>query len=118
MVKIIAAAFLLGIFIFVLDLVRREKLIFKYALSWMFFCVLGILLTIFDQALFKIAYFFGFELPSNFIFFAFMSVFVLITLLMTVFLCQQDKRNDVIAQKIAMLTQEIDQLKQKDQQKS
>lgn len=55
----------------------------------------------------------GFELPSNFIFFALFCVFVFLSLLLTVFLCQQNSRNDVMAQKIALLEFELKELKKK-----
>ena len=113
MVKTLAILFLSGILLFVIDLVRREKLTFKYAMAWLFVCVFGILAVIFDQFLWKIAHFLGFQLVSNFIFVGLLSVFVLLTLLMTVFLCQENNRNDQMAQKIAMLAQEVEQLKQK-----
>jgi hypothetical protein len=38
---------------------------------------------------------------------------VFLSLVLTVFLCQQNSRNDIMAQKIALLEFEIKQLKQK-----
>jgi hypothetical protein len=40
-------------------------------------------------------------------------VFVFLSLLLTVFLCQQNSRNDVMAQKIALLEFELNELKKK-----
>lgn len=111
--KILTVIFAVGILLFVLDLVRREKLTFKYAAGWLFVSVLAILGSIFDQYLFQIAHFFGFELASNFIFFVLLMVFVLLSLLMTIFLCQQNSRNDKMAQKIGILEFEINELKKK-----
>jgi len=100
-------------FAIVIELIRREKINFKYAFGWMIVSVLAIILTVFDTLLFQTADFFGFELASNFIFFTLLSVFVFLSLLMTVFLCQQNERNDKMAQKIGMLDLEVEQLKQK-----
>jgi len=72
---------------------------------------MAIFFTVFDSFLFKIAYFFGFALPSNFIFFSLLSIFVFLSLLMTLFLCQQNRRNDIMAQKMAILEFEIEELK-------
>ena len=69
--------------------------------------------AVFYKFLFKLASILGFELPSNFIFFTLFCVFVFLSLVMTVFLCQQNNRNDTMAQKIALLEFEIKQLKQK-----
>jgi hypothetical protein len=100
-------------FLFVIDLVRRHKLTFKYALAWLVVALIGVFFSIFHKLLFRIADFLGFELPSNFIFFTLFCVFVFLSLVLTVFLCQQNNRNDTMAQKIALLEFEIKQLKQK-----
>lgn len=103
----------LVIFFVVIDLVRRHRLTFKYAIGWLLISVTAIFLAIFDHLLFALAHFLGFELPSNFIFFAVLSMFVFLSLLLTVFLCQQNERNDVMAQKIAILEFELKELKKK-----
>ena len=112
-IHMVAAGISIVIFLFVLDLVRRHKLTFKYALGWLFISAAGIFCVVFDQLLFACAAFLGFELPSNFIFFALFCVFVFLSLLLTVFLCQQNNRNDAMAQKIAILEFELKELKEK-----
>lgn len=95
----------------VIELIRKEKLTFKYALGWLIVSIAAILATVFDHGLFQMARFFGFQLPSNFIFFSLLSIFVFLSLVMTIFLCQQNSRNDAMAQKIALLEFEIKELK-------
>jgi len=112
-IKILAFGLSLAILFFVMELVRREKLTFKYAFIWLFVSGLGVIFSLFSHWLFALSRFFGFELPSNFIFFALFSIFVFVTLLLTVFLCQQNRRNDRMAQKIGMLETELRQLKEK-----
>lgn len=97
----------------VIELVRREKLTFKYAFGWIVIAVLALLFTVFDNVLFNIAAKIGFELRSDFILFVFLSAFVILSLLMTLFLCQQNNHNDKIAQKLGILEFEIKQLKEK-----
>ncbi|VAX34892.1 hypothetical protein MNBD_UNCLBAC01-1531 [hydrothermal vent metagenome] len=111
--KILAISIALFILIFIIELVRRERLTFKYAFGWIFVSVLALFFSCFDGVLFGLASFLGFALPSNFIFFALLSVFVFLSLLMTIFLCQQNSRNDIMAQKISMLQFEVEQLKGK-----
>ena len=101
------------ILLLVVELIRKERLTFKYALAWITVSAVAIFLTVFDRLLFRLADFFGFELPSNFIFFSLLTVFVFLSLLITYMLGEQNSRNDTIAQKIAMLEFEIDELKKK-----
>ena len=97
----------------VIELVRREKLTFKYAAGWMILSCAAIFFAIFDDLLFRAAHWLGFELTSNFIFFMLLCFFVFLSLLLTTFLCEQDIRNDTIAQKIGILEMELSQLKEK-----
>ena len=112
-IQVVAVAVSVTIFLFVVDLVRRHKLTFKYAVGWLFVSASAIFFAIFDKLLFRCAALLGFELPSNFIFFALFCVFILLSLLLTVFLCQQNSRNDAMAQKIALLEFEINALKKR-----
>ena len=117
--KYVTAIIALLILLFVIELIREEKLMFKYALGWIVISLLAIFFTIFDKILFKLSEFFGFELTSNFIFFSLLTIFVFITLFITIFLCQQNNHNDKIAQKLGILEFEIDQLKkEKDKEQS
>jgi hypothetical protein len=110
-IHIVALTVSVGIFLFVIDLVRRKRLTFKYAVAWFLVSAGAIFFAIFYRLIFICAAWLGFELPSNFIFFVLFCVFVLLSLLLTVFLCQQNNRNDVMAQKIALLEFELKELK-------
>lgn len=112
-IRLLVSTLCAFVLLFVLELVRREKLTFKYAFSWLFFSFLGVFFSVFPELLFKLSRFFGFELPSNFIFFFLCSAFIFLSLLLTVFLCQQNRRNDRMAQQIGMLDLEIRSLKEK-----
>jgi len=98
----------------VVELVRRDKLTFKYAVGWMSLSFLAVLCVLFDRIIINIAYGFGFILPSNFIFFVLLCFFVFLSLLLTTFICQQDKNNDTIAQKLGILEMEVNDLKKKE----
>jgi hypothetical protein len=100
-----------AVFLFVIDLVRRRRLTFKYALGWLLASGLGIFFAVFSRFIFSLAAWLGFELPSNFIFFGLFCVFVFLSLLLTVFLCQQNIRNDLMAQKIALIEFELKEMK-------
>ena len=112
-IHVVAIVVSVSIFLFVIDLVRRRKLTFKYAMAWLLVSAAAIFCAVFYRFLFTCAAFLGFELPSNFIFFSLFCVFITLSLLLTVFLCQQNNRNDVMAQKIALLEFELKELKKK-----
>lgn len=98
---------------FILDLIRREKLSFKYAFGWLCGCVLGITFAVFQNVLQKTSSALGFVLMSNFVFFVCVFAAVFLGLLLTVFLYQQQRRGDIMAQRIALLQEELDALKSK-----
>ncbi len=112
-IQVLAVCLSLAMMFFVLELVRRHRLTFKYAMAWLVASALGVFFALCHQILFDLSVFFGFELPSNFIFFILFGFFIFLTLLMTVFLCQQNNRNDKMAQTIALLESKINQLQQK-----
>ena len=109
--KILAIIVSSIIFLFVVELIREERLTFKYAFGWLIVSVVGLFFAVFDRLLWGLARFLGFELASNFIFFVLLSVFVFLSLLLTIFLCQENKKNTTIAQKLSLLEFEIDKLK-------
>ncbi len=101
------------VFMLVIELVRREKLTFKYAFAWLFLAALGVVCSVFRGLLFFLSDLCGFALASNFIFFAILCGFVFLSLLMTVFLCQQNRRNDRMVQALGLLELEVRGLKER-----
>ncbi len=109
-IKVLALIITLGMLLTVVELIRREKLTFKYAFAWLLIGVAGLFFVIFHEVLFKMSRYFGFEVPSNFIFFVLLAFFVFLSLFLTIFLCQQNNRNDMMAQKIGRLEFELQRL--------
>ncbi len=110
-VRLLSIILAILFFLLVIDLVRREKLTFKYAAGWLCVTALGILLAIFDKFLAGFAARMGFALTSNFIFFAVSCGLIFLSLVLTIFLCQQNNRNDRMAQKIGLLENEIREMR-------
>ncbi len=108
--KVLSVFLALVLFVFIVELVRREKLTFKYAAGWILVSLAGLLLSVFDGFLHAVSRVFGFELLSNFIFFAMICVFVFLSLLLTILLCQQNSRNDRMAQKIGLLENKLEKI--------
>ena len=111
--RILAIILSVLVLLFVIELVRRERLTFKYAMGWLLILSLALLSAVFDHHLYRLSAWFGFHLTSNFVFFVILGGFVFLSLMLTIFLCQQNSRNDAIAQKLGILEEELQQLKTK-----
>jgi hypothetical protein len=97
----------LCVMLLVIELVRRERLTFKYAMGWLLTALAGMSGAVFDGILHGLSGAFGFELTSNFIFFVLLCGFIFLSLMLTVFLCQQNDRNDKMARRLALLEFEV-----------
>ena len=115
-IKAVTIIFSVFLFLFVIELIRREKITFKYAVSWLILSASAVILAIFDELLVSLAKVFGFILPSNFVFFLIGMIFVLASLLFTVYLCQHNKKIEILAQKLGLLEKEIISIKDKKSQ--
>jgi hypothetical protein len=95
----------------IMELARREKISFKYAMPWFILSLTAIFFAVFDKWLLRLAFALGFELASNFIFFTCLCGFVFLSLFLTIFVCQLNERNEKMAQLIGLLEYEIRKLK-------
>lgn len=100
----------------VIDLIRREKMTFKYALAWFAGCAIALVFAIQDSWLISVSKALGFSLPSNFIFFILLAFFILLSLLLTIHLNEQNSRSEALAQSVALLQNELDHLKEEKRQ--
>lgn len=110
-VKTLSIGVALLLILFIVELIREEKMTFKYAFGWLILSLLGIVFVVCENLVWTLTRFFGFQLASNFIFFTMLCGFVFLCLIMTIFLCQQNKRNDTIAQKLCLMQREIEDLR-------
>ncbi len=109
-VKYFAHACSIGLFIFVIDLIRREKMTFKYALTWLGICAAVLTFAIDAPLLSRLAHLAGFKLPSNFVFFLFLIFEILLGLLLTIYSNEQNKRSEILAQAVAILEARVKSL--------
>ncbi len=109
--RLLTLMILIAVFAAILELVRREKLTFRYAFAWLLVVLAGIGVALADRLFERIATALGFTLLSNFLFFSFGVAAVFLGLVMTVFLCQQSQRNELMAKKIALLEEKINNRK-------
>lgn len=105
--QIIALIVTIGIFLFVLDLVRRRKLAERYALLWMTAAFALLVLSIWTGGLDAIADLMGIQEPANAIFILAFAVGFLLLLNFSVASSRLSEESKVLAQEIARLEQEL-----------
>ena len=98
------------IFFFVIELIRRQKMTLKYSIFWLALCITVFTFAIHHQWLDKISISFGFELPSNCIFFLLFVFFIFLSLLLTIYVNEQNSRSEKLAQVVGMLGYQIKQM--------
>lgn len=112
-VKTFAIAVSILIFLFVIEFIRRQKMTFKYSAFWFAACGAVIFFAFQDKWLAKIAQWAGFELLSNFIFFLLLIFFIFLSLLLTLYINEQNNRSETLAQAIGILEYQLKELKKK-----
>ena len=100
---VIACALLL---IYVVYLVRRERLQLKYSLLWLAMAVVLLLVSLFPEPLFTLSDMFGFATASNFIFVAGFIFLLTICLVLTSIASKQTVSIKNLTQRIAILENE------------
>lgn len=98
---------------FVVDSIRRQKMTFKYSAFWLASSV-GVILVALNQGfLEKVSKMAGFQLPSNFIFFLLLSFFVFLSLLLTIYVNEQNSRTETLSQAVGALEYKLKKLEKK-----
>ncbi len=103
----------LTILLFVIELIRRQKMTFKYSTLWLGICATGVFFSINDRLLKKISVILGFELLSNFVFFLLLLFFIFICLLLTLYINEQNNRSDTLAQTVGILEYKMGEFQKK-----
>ena len=109
--QIVVCAILVISFIIITDLVRQKKLEIKYYFPWMITILLLLVFTIFPQTLAWLVSLFGIAIPLNMAFFFGIVFSLAIIFALTVAMSRNAYRIRRMAQKIAMLEQELEELK-------
>jgi hypothetical protein len=108
--KIFAISSSILILFFVIELIRRQKMTFKYSISWLGISLLALAFAVYDPLLSRLSALAGFELPSNFVFFLFLVFFTLLSLLSTLYINEQNSRTEALAQSLALLEYQFKEL--------
>jgi len=97
----------LAIFTYVIELIRRQKMTFRYSFFWLSTCLVALVFGIWDNLLGKLSRLAGFTLPSNFVFFLLLAFFILMSLMLTLYINEQNSRTETLAQRMALLEQKL-----------
>ncbi len=101
------------ILLFVIDSIRRQKMTFKYSALWLGTCTAVAFLALNENLIAKISKLAGFALPSNFIFFLLLSFFVFLSLLLTIYINEQNSRTETLSQAVGALEYKIKKIEKK-----
>lgn len=88
--------------------VSAGRLLLKYSLLWLTLAFVTILASIFPEPIFLISRFFGFDTPSNFVFFAALFFLLAICLSLSVVVSKQAMRMKNLVQSVALLEYRLD----------
>src|SRR5436190_8055714 len=102
-VAVIVTAVMLGV---VLELVRRRRLIERYALLWMVVALVLLVLAIWNQLLAHVSHAIGIEVPANALFIAGLGVAFLMLLHFSVITSRLSEETKILAQEVARLDAE------------
>ncbi|OGW79810.1 MAG: hypothetical protein A3G33_02875 [Omnitrophica bacterium RIFCSPLOWO2_12_FULL_44_17] len=113
-VKVFVILITVVILLTVIEQIRREKMTFKYSLSWLFGCTIVLVLGLNSHLLHILARFAGFQLASNFIFFLFLVFFIMLTLFLTIHINEQNNRTETLAQAMGIIEYKLKKLAPKE----
>ena len=105
--QVIALIVTFSIFLFVLELVRRRRLVERYALVWMSAALALLVLSIWTNGLEKIADLIGIQEPANAIFILAFGVGFLLLLNFSVASSRLSEETKILAQEVARLDQQL-----------
>src|SRR4051812_13598307 len=107
LVSLLAAVFLLFV---VLDLVRRRRLLERYALLWLGAAIFILALAAWSNALERLADALGIIDPPNALFFVALGVIVVLLLHFSAAVSRLSDQSKVLAQRLALMEQRMQQL--------
>jgi hypothetical protein len=103
-IAVVGTALMLGL---VLELVRRRRLVERYALLWMLVAVTLLILAVWTQLLGWITDLVGIQVPANFLFLAAFGVGFVLLLHFSVATSRLSEETKILAQEVARLDAEL-----------
>ena len=97
------------VFIFIVFLLRRGLLKEKYAVLWLVFATVTVVLALLPGALRWISDLLGVEIPANLIFFATITLLILVSIQMNYELSKHEVRIRRLAEELALVRARLDE---------
>lgn len=114
-VQIVAIVGALGLLVVVLEMVRRRRLLERYALLWLFAALVILALAIWRGALEQVAKAVGIYSPPNALFFIALGFVLLLLLHFSAAVSRLSDQSKVLAQRQAIVEQQLRRLQQEKQ---
>ena len=105
---LVVTMFILLVIVFILYLVKKDKIKVKYAVIWLLLFGLLFVFLVIPGVLGWLTNFLGFEMASNMIFSLLIGVLVLINISLTGVVSSQDKKIRKLIQEVSMLKKKND----------
>ena len=106
-IQLIAVAVTLGLFLLVFELVRRRRLLERYALLWLLSTVVLLVLAIWSGLLERVSDLAGIEVPSNALFVVGFAFVLALLLHFSLAISRLSDETKVLAQHVARLDHEL-----------
>lgn len=113
-IQIVAITVSLLLFLFIMYLIRSQRLKEEYSLLWIFFSLIFILFSFWRSGLDYISEFLGVAYPPAALFMILLMAIFLILIEFSIIISKLSNKNKTLAQEIGMLKYEIEKLKNKE----
>ena len=113
-IQIVAIAVSLLLFLFIMYLIRSQRLKEEYSLLWIFFSLIFILFSFWRSALDYISEFLGVAYPPAALFMILLMAVFLILIEFSIIISKLADKNKSLAQEIGLLRFEIEKLKNRE----
>jgi hypothetical protein len=107
--RIIAIVISAGLLLLILELVRRRRLMERYALLWLFSSLLLLVLSVWSGLLNTLASAFGVSYPPSALFAVAFGVVLVLLIHFSLAVSRLSDQNKVLAQRIGLMQQQLDE---------
>ncbi|WP_026884425.1 DUF2304 domain-containing protein [Clostridium akagii] len=97
--------------IFILSMIKKKKLEYKYALTWIITSILFIVLSIFPNLLYDISDLIGIKGPVNTLFLLILFLILNIIFTLSIAVSQSQQKVKILSQEIGIIKLEIEKFK-------
>lgn len=117
-IQIFFIVVVLVFFLFILQLLKTQKLNLKYTLLWLFATIVLLIISIFPQIMYVIANFLGIQTPINVALILAGIFIVMIIISITSIVSELNKKMRCLVQEVALLKKKIDKMDKQDKKDS